>query len=87
VEALCLACHQPESADPAATIGETVRAIAAAGGAMTTPDFMAALGIAKAAASARLTAAERAGRLVREGKGRRNGPQTWRVADSRPGVR
>jgi hypothetical protein len=79
VEALCLACHQPETADPAATVAETVATIAGAGGAMTVAAFTAALGISPSAASKRLTAAEKAGKLTREGQGGRSGPQVWRV--------
>ena len=79
VEALCLACHQPETADPAATVAETVATIAGVGGAMTVAAFTAALGISPSAASKRLTAAEKAGKLTREGQGGRSGPQVWRV--------
>ena len=81
VEPLCKACHQPETADSAATVRDTVRTIRGAGGAMTTPEFIAALGITKGAASMRLNAAERAGLLQREGDGRRTGPQVWRLTD------
>jgi hypothetical protein len=79
VEALCRACHRPETADPSATLRETVRTIRDAGGQMTTPDFMAALGIKEGAASKRLTAAEKAGLIERSGRGGRQGPQVWRV--------
>ena len=80
VEALCLACHQPATADPAATVAETVRLIKEAGGAMTAAELMATLGITKGAASTRLNAAEKAGLLTREGEGRRSGPQVWRIS-------
>jgi hypothetical protein len=83
VEALCLVCHQPETADPAATVAETVRIITAAGGAMTAAELMATLEIQAPAASKRMTAAEKAGLLKREGGGRHSGPPVWRVVGSR----
>jgi hypothetical protein len=85
VTPLCERCHQQETAAPAgASVGttileETVQTIRAAGGAMTTADFIAASGISKGTASARLNAAEQAGRLRREGGGGRRGPQVWRL--------
>jgi hypothetical protein len=81
VAPLCKACHRRETADPAATLRETVETVRAAGGALATPDFMAALGIKEAAASKRLNDAEAAGLLERTGKGRRSGPQVWRATD------
>ena len=82
VTPLCAGCHRQETAvrAGASTLEETVAAIEAAGGAMTTADFIAALGISKGAASARLNAGEKAGRLKREGAGRRTGTQIWRTA-------
>jgi AAA domain len=79
VAALCQDCHQRETTDLAATLRETVRTVRAAGGAMTTDDFIKALGVSPATASRRLTAAEAAGLLTREGTGGRSGPQVWRV--------
>jgi hypothetical protein len=81
VAALCRDCHQRETADPAATLRETVRAVRDAGGALTTAAFMAALGIKGAAASKRLKAAEAAGLLRPEGPGGRRGPRVWRTTD------
>jgi hypothetical protein len=81
VTPLCTACHRQETAPPSGTttLQETVRTIRDAGGAMSTADYIAALGISKGSASARLNAAEKAGLLSREGGGRRSGPQVWRV--------
>jgi len=86
VTPLCKGCHQQETAAPAgtATLEETVATIRAAGGSMTTAAFITALGISKGTASARLNAAEQAGRLTREGDGRRTGPQVWRVVGPHP---
>jgi hypothetical protein len=84
VEPLCLACHQPETADPAATVRETVATVRDADGAMTTEQFITAMGIAKSTASDRLKAAEAAGLLKREGQGGRSGPQVWRLVDPTP---
>ncbi len=86
VEPLCLDCHQVERTDPTATVQETVRTIRNAGGQLTTPDFIAALGITKGAASMRLNAAEQAGLLRREGGGRRRGPQVWLLTGAGPAV-
>jgi hypothetical protein len=85
VTALCLPCHQRETArtgpdglTPA--LRETVAAVRSAGpGGAPTAAVIIALGVTKSAASARLTAAEQAGLLVREGRGGRAGPQVWRV--------
>jgi hypothetical protein len=81
VTPLCEGCHRQETAAPAGTttLHATVQTVRDSGGAMTTADFIAALGISKGSASARLTAAERAGLLQREGEGRRSGPQVWRL--------
>jgi predicted transcriptional regulator len=50
---------------------------------MTTDAFTAALNVSAATASRRLTDAEAAGLLEREGKGGRSGPQVWREAQER----
>ena len=71
--------------DPGATMRETVRTIADAGGAMTTPDFMAALGITEAAASDRLTPPRRRAGSSGRARGGASGPQVWRVAGPVPG--
>jgi hypothetical protein len=79
VTPLCKSCHMGETTDTGATLRSTVAAIDAGGGSMTTEAFMAALKIGKAAASARLNAAEAAGLVERSGRGGRSGPQVWRI--------
>jgi hypothetical protein len=80
VTPLCASCHTRETVgDGSDARRQTVATIRAAGGAMTAEAFVAATGTSKATASRRLTDAEAAGLLKREGRGGRSGPQVWRV--------